>query len=281
MKGRTLADCHRATGGKVNLGGGISAPRYGTQSSVTNEAKKGTTGILSSSNAAPKSFSKRGKFRHGGAVQKKAEGGGVKDWSGEGDSGKGLRAKAKEIRDEPNATKAMLANVAGTVVGSLANARRQGPGLIGPGAPGAALVYTGKKIYDAATADSRAKTLEGEADKAEGRKCGGRAKRADGGETSGGDDRPNRARLSQDSEQAAKRLETTADTKKNLAGPITGAGLGTLFAARKLGKLAGAGITALGGHGIFTEKSDRDEARRIRAGQAEPGKEDRKNGGKT
>jgi len=73
MKGRTLADCHRAAGGKVDLGGGISAPRYGTQPSVTNEAKKGTTGILSSSNAAPKSFSKRGKFRHGGAVKKKAE----------------------------------------------------------------------------------------------------------------------------------------------------------------------------------------------------------------
>lgn len=99
---------------------------------------------------------------------KRASGG----WIGEGDSGKRLREKAKEVRDEPAFGKALLGNV-GQAASAALMGRRRGPGL-GAAALAGTTAYAGKKYYDSLTQDTRAKALEDEADKAEGRKFGGR-----------------------------------------------------------------------------------------------------------
>lgn len=127
--------------------------------------------------------------KHGGRV-KRADGG----WAGEGDSGKKLREDAKDVRDEPNLTKGALGAAAGAgaaplidrAVANRSNAlqtvlrrgRYPAAGVAAVlGAPLAGWAYAGKKAYDAATADSRAKKLEKEADEAEGKKRGGFVKR--------------------------------------------------------------------------------------------------------
>lgn len=116
-----------------------------------------------------------GKYAKGGRV-KRADGG----WTGEGDSGKKLREQAKDVRDEPNFLKAMAGN-AGQALSTMAIGRKKGPGFIGPAGLVAATGYAGKKYYDSLTQESRAKEIEDKADKAEGRKSGGRVGRKEGG----------------------------------------------------------------------------------------------------
>lgn len=119
-------------------------------------------------------------YARGGKV-KRADGG----WTGEGDSGKKLREEAKEVRDEPNMAKGMLGSAAGSGASALALARRKGPGLIGAAAPLAGLAYMGKKAIDSLRADGKAKDLEKKADEAEGRACGGRIGKKEGGPAMG------------------------------------------------------------------------------------------------
>lgn len=116
-------------------------------------------------------------FKKGGRVKHKADGG----WTGEGDSGKKLREKAKDVRDEPNLLKGNLGSLAATAVGQLDLMRKRGPSGLGLATTAGGLSYLGKKIYDSATAKSRAKKLEKEADEAEGKKRGGRACKREGG----------------------------------------------------------------------------------------------------
>ena len=109
----------------------------------------------------------------GGKVMKRDASG----WTGEGDSGKGLREKAKAVRDEPALTKGIIASNLATIAGT---AIRPG-GLLrtaaGATLPATGLAYLGKKAYDSFTQDSRADKIDREADEAEGRKSGGSVKK--------------------------------------------------------------------------------------------------------
>lgn len=117
-------------------------------------------------------------------------------------------------------------------------------------------------------------------------------KRADGG------------RISDDSRQEAARLKASADAKSAPAGTgVLGAaaaaghllGMAALRGKKLPGlsrgeKIAGGASAGIGTAGatkaymdrdkVWDAKADRDEATRIERGMAEPGKEDRKNGGR-
>ena len=105
--------------------------------------------------------------KHGGSVKKKADGG----WIGEGDSGKKLREGATETRKEANKGSLLSAGAMGSGLGMVAGggpkAKLIGSGLAALGVPSAVRMFKG---------NAKADTMEKEADKAEGRKSGGRTK---------------------------------------------------------------------------------------------------------
>lgn len=109
-------------------------------------------------------------------------------------------------------------------------------------------------------------------------------------------DRPSRMRradggpaISKDSKQEAARLRADANESARMAGSLGGWGGGALLGTKiagagKVGRILAKGAAALAGVGTAAEAanavSKTTEANRIERGQAEPGKEDRKRGGR-
>jgi len=111
-----------------------------------------------------------------------------------------------------------------------------------------------------------------------GRKRGGAVCKADGGEIGA---ELSKDRISEDSKRTAARLRDSSDAAGRVGVGMGSIGLGTVLGAgrglaRRLGAAAipaGVGIGALG-------TKELSEAKRIERGEAEPGKEDRKFGGR-
>lgn len=103
------------------------------------------------------------------------------------------------------------------------------------------------------------------------RKKGGRVGRAEGGPT-----------ISADSEREAARLRHRANYTGVRGAANSGMGAALALRGRSLPtKALGAGIAALGADDLINDRPDAQrEADRIERGQAEPGKEDRKDGGR-
>lgn len=123
---------------------------------------------------------------------------------------------------------------------------------------------------------------------AKGMKKGGVKKRlsADGEPTRGGISRPMRradgGRISEDSKREAEKLreEARSDRRSAIMNGGIAAMVGSISKGSKIGKLlTGANVLAGLGSAASSVMNNR-EANRIERGEAEPGKEDRKRGGK-
>lgn len=265
---------------------GVSIPRENRTSGAFKKASAAAghapdAGVADGSSSARMRTDRPGRAR-GGRVKREGGGATISEDS---------KKEAAELRSGASRDR-LSRNISGGVAGVL--------GVLG--STGNKMQRSGNKPMAAATAASSyashlsSKSKDAEAERIEkgkvktgeeDRKSGGPVKRAYGGRAKKRQD--GGSTISEDSKAEAQRLKNKMQRETGGAGALVGSGLGlmagnagSLSKAGKVGRIVGAGLTALGAGRSAKVLSINDEDRereRITAGRVKPSEEDRKSGG--